>query len=570
MRARLRSAAARTGRALAPLLSGPLARVLAVAALALTVSALWLWPLGGFLLTAVVPGLLHGRFMPSVRPLAQALSGGALAALGNSLLVAVLAALLALPVGTWLAWLRVRTRLPWRGWIEPAVWLLLVMPAYLLASGWMLLTAPIGPLASWPWALRCAQPLLGPVGIVFTLMLKSLPYVFLAVQASLQSSAAAPQEAARVLGLSRGRRLLLAAAALLPALAAGLAAAFAEAISDYAVAATLGAGSGFVMATYAIEQAVNGMPLDFPLAAASSLLLLTLVIPAMALQAGVARKSAGREHLGPRYRPAAPLTLSRTVGFAQMLAVAAFAAIALGVPLLAAISLAAGRANLGTLAGEFAHVLPAFGYSLELATVAATATVALAWPVATLVARGGRAGRVLDFALLGVLALPGIVLAASYVLMYNQSYTPLYGGSPLLAMAYVALALPAATKVLQGPVAQLHRGLGDAARVHGLSRLQALRSVDLPLLAQPLFSAWLLSVLHIAFELPASELLYPAGHPPLSVALLDAVSALQLHTQARLQLIGMALLVLFALLSRGAFTRLRGAPRPAAEEVCPS
>ncbi len=524
--------------------------------------ALWGWPLLSFLLGAFFPGLLHGRFVPSLRPFGQALQGGMSLALRNSLMVSLAAALFALPLGAWLAWLQVRSLVAWRGWIEPAIWLLLVMPGYFLASGWILLAAPVGPLARWPWIQSVAGHLLGPVGIVLTLMFKALPFTFLAVQSALTATSAAPDEAARVLGLSRRRRLALAATLLLPALAAGFAAAFAESMSDFAVAATLGAGSGFVLATYTIEQAVNAMPLNFPMAAAGSWLLLALILPALFLQAWLARRAAGRRSLGPRFRPAAPLRLGRKAAGLHGLAAGGLALVALGLPLLAAGSLARGGTASANIGATLNSLLPAFRYSLELAVLAASVTVMLAWPIAVAVVKRGRAGRILDFALLAVMALPGIVLAAAYVLAYNQPYTPLYGGSSLLAMAYVALALPAATKVLQGPVAQLHQGFNEAARVHGLSRLQALRHVEIPLLARPLFSAWLLSVLHVAFELPASELLYPAGRPPLAVALLDTVSGVQFHQQARLQLLGMALLLSFAVLARAVFARLstRGGP----------
>ena len=525
------------------------ARVVGVTALILVALALWGWPLGSFLLQAFIPGLLHGTLHLGLHAFADALGAGIAPALRNSLLVALAAALLALPTGGWLAWLRVRSTLAWRAWIEAGVWALLVMPGYVLASGWMLLAAPIGPLRQLPALLGAAQALLGPVGIVLTLALKALPFAYLALQGALEHSGAAAQEAARVHGLRTAQRLRLALAALLPALAAGFAAAYAESISDFAVAATLGAGSGVQLATYSIEQAVNAMPLDFPAAAASSWLLLALVVPALLVQARAGRS--GHGSVGPRHRPAAPVRLSRRATLGHGLAVAMLGLGALATPVLAAAQLALGA---GADAGSgSAAVLPAVGYSLRLALLAASVTVALAWPLATLLNRRGAAARVLDPLLVGVMALPGVVLAAAYVLAYNQPVTPLYGGTTLLAMAYVALTLPIATKVLQGPLAQLHVRLAEAAQVHGLSRLQTLRAIELPLAARALFSAWLLAALHVAFELPASELLYPAGHPPLAVALLDAAAGFQLQLQARLQLLGIALLLGFALLARLAF-----------------
>jgi len=517
--------------------------------------ALWAYPLLGFLLSAVLPHLLQGELRPTLAPMQQALQGYELHALFNSLGVALTVGLFALPLGLWLAWLRERTTLHGRGWIEAGVWLLLIFPDFFLASGWMLLAAPIGPLAPWPAALHAAQLLLGPVGIVLTLALKVVPYVFLVAQGSLRHTSAAQQEAARVHGLSKLWRLRLGLVALLPALAAGFAIAYAESLRNFAVVATLGASSGFTMGTYAIYQAVNGMPLNFPLAAGTSWLLLALVLPALILQHRVGLRASQHQTLGAKHRPAMRVRLraSHQLLHGALLILLAF--FALGLPTLSALGVAWPRAGWTQMAASLPALLAAIRYSLQLALIAATLTVGIALPISWLIARPGRVGRLLDVALLAMMALPLIVLAAAYLQAYNQPYAPLYGGSLLLAMAYVALAVPATSRVLMGPVAQLHRSLADAARVHGLSRWQTLRHIHLPLLSGALFYGWLLAVLSIAFELPASELLYPAGHPPLAVALLQFAGGFQLHQQARLQVLGMAVLLVFALLARWAYQR---------------
>jgi iron(III) transport system permease protein len=517
--------------------------------------ALWAYPLLGFLLSAWVPHLLQGDLRPTLAPLRHAVQGYELHALFNSLWVALTVGAAALPFGLWLAWLRERTDLHGRGWIEAGVWLLLIFPDFFLASGWMLLAAPIGPLAAWPAALHAAQWLLGPVGIVITLALKVVPYVFLVAQGSLRHTSAAQQEAARVHGLSRLWRLRLGLNALLPALAAGFAIAYAESLRNFAVVATLGASSGFTMGTYAIYQAVNGMPLNFPLAAATSWLLLGLVVPALILQHRVGQRASQHQTLGAKHRPAARVRLRASHQLLHGVLLIALGLFALALPSFAALGVAWPKAGWMQIAASLPPLLAAIGYSLQLALVAASLTVGIALPIAWLIARPGRVGRLLDVALLAMMALPLIVLAAAYLQAYNQPYAPLYGGSLLLGMAYVALAVPATSRVLMGPVAQLHRSLADAARVHGLSRWQTLRHIHLPLLSGALFYGWLLAVLSIAFELPASELLYPAGHPPLAVALLQYAGGFQLHQQARLQVLGMAVLLAFALLARWVYQR---------------
>jgi iron(III) transport system permease protein len=527
-----------------------LARHAAIVLAAAVFVALWAYPLLGFLLAALFPHVLHGDLAPSLDAFGRALAPDTLHALLDSLWVALGVCALALPLGLWLAWLRERSDLRGRGVIDAGVWLLLIFPDFFLTSGWMLLAAPIGPLAGWPAALHAAQQLIGPAGIVLTLALKTAPYVFLVTQASLRHSGAAQQEAARVHGLSAWWRLRLMLAALAPALAAGFAIAYAESLRNFAVVATLGASSGFTMGTYAIYQAVNGVPLDFPLAASTSWLLLALVVPALVLQHRLGQRAHARQTLGARHRPAALVRLGGVQQALYAVLLVLLGTFALVVPTLAALGVAWPRAGWAQVAASLPPLLAALSYSLQMALLAASVTLGLALPLAWLIVRPGRLARMLDAVLMAMMALPVIVLAAAYLQAFNQPYAPLYGGSLLLGMAYVALAVPATSRVLFGPVAQLHRSLGEAARVHGLSRWAMLRHIHLPLLSGALFYAWLLAVLSIAFELPASELLYPAGHPPLAVALLQYAGGFQLHAQARLQVLGMAVLLALALLAR--------------------
>ena len=536
--------------------------VLAAAALLLG------FPLLSFLAVGFWPGLFggagHASFTLAV--LAQALRGHAARALLASCALSVTSGVLATAAGAWLAWLRERTRLAGSRFIEGGVWVLLLVPSYALATSWMLALSPGGPLGNVHAVAAVAAVFFGPVGIALVLAIKAVPLAYLAVGSSISRVSASLDEAGRTHGLSPLRRAHLQTAVLAPALAAGFTIAFAESLSDFGVAATLGAGSRFPLATYAIYSALDAEPLNFPLASASSLLLLVVASLAVWIQSRVTRASARFQTLKGGMRARAPHRLSRVARFLHGAGLTLFALVALGVPAGGAIAVSFAGGGLGeprrfTLrhyAELFRHhaLTGAFLYSAELAVCVAAITLVLALGAAWILTRRSAAARALDAALVAVMALPAIVLAGGYLFAYNQAFLPLAGTTLLLSMAYVTLALPLSSRTLVGPVAQLHAGLGEAACVHGLSGIPLWRSVYLPLLAAPLLYAWLLTTAHVIFELPASQILYPPGHPTLAVALTGYLNRFHYGAEAALQIVSMAVVAAALLAIRALYLRL--------------
>ena len=548
-------------------LSRGLAWVRAAALWSLPVAGVLLllvYPLGSFLSLAVWPGLF-GQGAPgfSLRPFADVFNGYTFEALFNSFWIGLGAGVLGTALGAWLSWLTTRTRIPARRALELGVWLVLLLPSYFMAVGWQILLAP-GGLLHVGWL---ASAVLGPFGVMVVLGLKGVPFAYLALVSAWRGLPEELDEAGRVHGLGAGTRMRLALRLLAPGLAAAFAIVYAESLSDFGVAATLAAGVNFPLGTYAIYSAISSQPLDFPGAAAASWMLLALVLPAVWLQARINRHASRYSVLSGRARPPRRQPLGFMQNVLHWAGVSAFLLLALGVPLFAAAGVSLirnpaeplGPGNL-TLA-HYAHIVNAGGamealsYSLRMAAISALAAVALGLALTVLLLRPDRLARLLDGALLTVMALPGLILAAGYIFAYNQPWLPLYGGSLLLGMAYVTGALPAASRMLLGPVGQQHRSLHEAARVHGLGRAAQWLRVRLPLLATPLLFAWLLTASHIVFELPASALLYPPGSPPLAVALIAYLHGFDYATEAALQIFAVLVVGAAVLLIRWMFAR---------------
>lgn len=524
------------------------------------VVVLLIYPLLSFLLLSFVPGLF-GQAGGGVGAFQQALSGYALEALRNSLVVGLGAALISAGLGLGLSWLSQRTTLREGRMIEGLMWLLLLTPSYLISVGWLTLIQRGGVLSGlgldWPW-LR--GTILGPVGVTLVLGLTAMPFSYLATAPAWSGVGGELDEAARVHGVRASRRLWLSASLLTPAIAAAFAVSFAESLGDFGVASTLAANAHFPVATFAIYRALYANPLDFPLASATSWCLLVITGVALLLQAQVARRARAYAALTGRSRPPRREVLSPITTLFVRLGLVALLLISLGIPALGTLVSAFLRRvsdglSLSNLTLD-AFVQAArtglggpFIFSALMAVLAATAAVLLGLGLAGLLSRPTPLARGLDLALLGAMATPGLVLAAGYIFAFNTPWLPLYGTAWLLGAAYAAGGMPTASRLLLGPVTQLHRSLGEAARTHGLRPGAVLRRITVPLLAVPLFSAWLLSATHVMFELPMSELLYPPGSPPLPVALLNYSSNLDYSLGAALELeaVGLVLLAVWAL-----------------------
>jgi iron(III) transport system permease protein len=137
-----------------------------------------------------------------------------------------------------------------------------------------------------------------------------------------------------------------------------------------------------------------------------------------------------------------------------------------------------------------------------------------------------------------------------------------FGGTPygtlgLLLVAYVAEALPFSARLAGGALAQVGDHLLEAGRMAGATTAQLFRHIVLPVVATALLSTWMLNFTGTLFELPASELLQPAGEPPLSVQIINQYSHYRQGPGTAMTIVAIALVALAALLIAGATRALR-------------
>lgn len=163
-----------------------------------------------------------------------------------------------------------------------------------------------------------------------------------------------------------------------------------------------------------------------------------------------------------------------------------------------------------------------FGWSLAIASLAASAAVAAAFPLAWLARSGGaRAAPALTMAALG-LSLPGPVVGLAAIALMNRPSIPplvwLYDHSiaaPCLVQAWRGM--PLAILVLWPSFRSLPRELLESAAVDGARLPTILGRIVLPLRRRAILAAWLAVFAVALAELDATVLVVPPGVETLTI-----------------------------------------------------
>jgi iron(III) transport system permease protein len=451
----------------------------------------------------------------------------------NTVRLGLASTLVAVPLGLGFGWLLERRA--WRGkrLFMLTLWLVFLTPSYLLTTGWQIVF-------SQPFLHHghLARLFFGQAGIVALLGLKGFPFACLAARGSWRAIGTEIVDAARihVAGAWQRRGVLL--RLLLPAVGSAFAIVFIESIQEFGIPATLGAQIHLPIVTYAIYERLAMTPVDFTDAALLSWTLVVLAAGAASVHFYLGRRY-GSALVHGRQRQSASPRCSRAEGRIAGAAAMALFIFGLAIPGTAIIHAAFWRMN------PYASV-PVPWHSLLYSTLYACIAALLAVAVAMLLVSGqrrarGRMAHMVDAMTLGNMAIPGLVLGAAYIIAFNGSWLPLYGTPGLLVIAYVAAQVPLLVRFLQAPMGQVHASMSDAARLHGMSWMRRTADVQAPLLLSPFLWGWTIAFGHVFFELPISELLYPAGRAPIGVAIVTLNQKLHYTAEARLALAGIAL-----------------------------
>ena len=482
---------------------------------------------GWFLPTAVV--VLVVGVLPLALVVQRGLSAGdvfwstvtsadAWIALRGTLVLSLGAALLAVLLGSPLAWLTTRTDLPARPLLRSVLAIPYVIPPYVAAVAWINLANPrVGLLNQWFGA--GTFDIYGMAGLVWVMGLSLYPFVFLTVRSALDSADPSLEDAARMSGAGTWRILKDVALPLLrPAILSGGLLVFLATASAFGAPALIGNPAQIqFLSTRIFESLTSGLG---GLGEASSLscLLFAFVLLPLLLRSRRHAVLTGKTsqptvvRLGP-WRPVVLGVVLLVLLVAVVLPACAVAGTAFlkiaGDFSVSNLTLSNFRLLATTDAG------PAVRTSLVLAAGAAALCAVLGGLVAWITVKTRHRGRGLVAGLAALpLATPGTVVALGLILLWTN---PLGLGFSLtntlwiLLIAYVAKYVALAARALGEGFGAVDDALPEAARVSGARGLFLLRTIWIPLILPSLTAAFFLVFMPAFSELTMSVLLVGPG-----------------------------------------------------------
>ncbi|HEX9439558.1 MAG TPA: iron ABC transporter permease, partial [Roseiflexaceae bacterium] len=470
-------------------------------------------------------GSLRGEQGLSLDHFSEVLSGRLYVnALLNSLILGAWTGLFSLLIGLILAWAVSRSDVPCKRFIQATATLSYLLPPFLTAIAFTYLFSPNAGLINvlmrdvlgLPWL---TFNIFSMTGLVIVTVMHTFPFVYLLASSALQSVDSSYEEAAQILGASKLRTAFSITAPLVaPAVLSGTLLAFVNAIALFGSQAIIGLPGRIVTLPTRI-YALFDYPPEYGLASALSLVFVILTVAALYLQRSFLAKRSYVTLGGKGSRPQLmELGIFRWVilGFAVIIFVIAILA-----PYTTLIAVSFSKswglefwknltfANYKFILFDYNVTQRAILNSLMLATAAATLAVFLGVIMGWIDLRTRIPGRkVLDYASLIPLGLPGIVVAVALIQFWLAMPVALYVTLTILLLAYVGRYLPLGVRAANASLRQVDPSLEESAQILGAKWTTTMREVTLPLIRPGLFAGWLLVFVPVIQELSASILLF--------------------------------------------------------------
>ena len=359
----------------------------------------------------------------------------------NSVFVALMTALIVIPLAFLYAYGLSRTNMRWKGVFRAMIFVPLLMPGLLKAIALVYLFGNQGFLK----ALLFGHSVYGPIGIVIASVLWTFPHAVLVIGVALLNADRRLYQAAEILNTSALRSFY---AVTWPACRYGVVTAFLAVFvmvfTDFGIAKVIG-GDMSLLATDIYKEVVGQQ--NFEMGAVISIVLLIPAIVVFVLErltAGL--QSAQITGKSLPYLPK-PHALRDGLFFAICLLMAASMLLILGLAQFAAL-IKFWPYNLSLTFSNYLFDLEGVGWenfwnSLKMSLSAATIGTMLIFLGATLVEKArfdGWARKLLHMLALLPMAVPGLVLGLSYLMFINAPHNPfgfLYGSMSILVISTV-------------------------------------------------------------------------------------------------------------------------------------
>jgi iron(III) transport system permease protein len=451
-------------------------------------------------------------------------------AFGSTLIVAAGMTAIAVPFGALLAFLVVRTDLPGRRWLEPALLVPIFLSPVVIAFCYVVAVGPVGFFTVLVRGLIGRDPwnLYSITSVTLIAGLTHIPHVYLYASSTLRAVGADLEEAARVAGASSGRIALTVSLPMVwPALLYSGVLVFFLGFELFGLPLILGDPEGLLVLSTYLYKLTNrlGVP-SYQLMAVVAVVIMLIAFPLVWLQRrllGVANRYVSVRGKAAR---ASPLrmggwrwpALALVLAWLAMTVVTPLAGVLLrsvvttwgeGVRLTEVLTLDHFAELL-----EYPNLVRGVGNTMLIGVVGGALAVACYAAIALSTHRWQSGwARVMDYLVMVPRGMPGLVagLAFFWVFLFVKPIAPLRATPVSLWLAYSVVWLAYGMRLISSALLQISPELEEAAFTAGASRGRVTREVTLPLVRFGLLGSWLLIFLIFVREYSTGVYLLAPG-----------------------------------------------------------
>jgi iron(III) transport system permease protein len=427
----------------------------------------------------------------------------------NTLLLAVLCAILSTGLGLAFALIATRTTFPYKRLLRALSVLPIITPPFVIGLGLILLfgrSGLVNQLLEWAFHIQPTRWIYGLQGVLVAQVFAFTPIAFLVLIGVVEGVSPSMEEAAQTLRADRWRTFVDVSLPLMrPGIANAFLVSFIESIADFGNPIILGGNFG-VLSTEVFFSVV-GAQLDQGRAATLGIVLLVFALAAFLLQ----RQALGRKvytALSGKGDSGLPTPLSdntRRFCYAVALPWIGLTIIIYAMALVGGFVETWGRDYTPTLK----HYVKAFGVewgpngilwagaawnsfwtTVKLSAIAAPLTAALGILTAYLLTRQKFVGQSLfEFGTMLSFVIPGTVIGVSYILAFNVPPIEITGTALVLIVCNIFRNMPVGVRAGMASMTQIDASLDEASTTLGARGFTVLRTVLLPLLKPAVVAA---------------------------------------------------------------------------------
>lgn len=481
-------------------------------------------------------------------------------ALENSAVIAAGMLIVAVPLGAILAFLMVRTDLPGRRWIEPAILTPVFVSPVVLALGYVVSAGPVGIYTVWLSKLTGGTPwnLYSLWSIALIAGLTHVPHVYLYASSALRSLGSDVEEAARIAGANPLRVAWdVSLPMIMPSLLFAGVLIFFLGFEIFGLALVLGDPQGILVLTTYLYKLANKMGLpSYHLMAVVAIFIVAITFPLVLLQRHLLRNA--NKYVSVKGKAGRMKALSlgpwRWVAIAVVvvwLVVTVFVPVSgivlrsfvtnwgEGVRLVDALTLE----NYRELFGQD-NLVRAISNTLGVGVVGGAMAVACYTAIGFAGHRRNDWGaKLMDYLVLVPRAVPGLLagLAFLWVFLFVPGLKEFRNSMVCIWLAYTVVWLAYGMRLVQSALLQVAPELEEAARSVGASNGQTRRYVTLPLVRHGLLASWLLIFMIFEREYSTGVYLLTSGTEVIGSVLVSLWATGAVDQVAALSVINLAL-----------------------------